>query len=59
MTEVEVNLNGYHGGLFTPVSNNQLQKCSENKVEGELSLDNKASLNSDPAVVNMLPHRIL
>lgn len=56
MTEVEpnnANLSGYHGGLFTAITDNQLQKCSENKVEGELSLDNKASLNSDPAVVNM------
>uniref|UniRef100_A0A6C0KZT8 Uncharacterized protein n=1 Tax=viral metagenome TaxID=1070528 RepID=A0A6C0KZT8_9ZZZZ len=56
MTEVESNnvqINGYHGGLLSDVPVQQLQKCSENEVKDKLSLDNRSSLNSDPAVVNM------
>ena len=53
MTEVEnmAFLNGYHGGLKSDVPVKQLQKCSENEIDMDLSLDNTTSLNSDPSTI--------
>ena len=55
MTEVDqnVNLNGYHGGFASNIPSTQLQKCSNNDVDMVFSLEKKASLKSDPAVVNL------
>ena len=57
MTEVEsqnnVTLGGYHGGLSSNIPSTQLQKCSQNDVDMVFSLEKKASLKSDPAVVNL------
>jgi hypothetical protein len=54
MTDVENNnafLSGYHGGLKSNVPVKQLQKCSDNTIDPNFSLDNRTSLNSDPATV--------
>ena len=48
-----VKTNGYHGGFLSDVPEVQLQKCTENDVDINFSLQQKASLNSDPAVVNL------
>ena len=50
MTEVEVN--GYHGGFLSSVDNEQLQKCSENTVYGNIKLNEKTSLKSDQSTIN-------
>ena len=49
----EVSNNGYHGGFSSNVVEKQLQKCSENDIDLNFFLEQKASLKSDPAVVNM------
>ena len=49
----ELNVNGYHGGFSSDIKELQLQKCSENDTDYIFSLQNKTSLNSDPAVINM------
>lgn len=55
MAEVEsnVNSNGYHGGFDSNIPDVQLQKCSESNSDILFSLQNKGSLKSDPAVVNL------
>tara|TARA_B100001094_G_scaffold121359_1_gene117056 strand:+ start:6146 stop:6820 length:675 start_codon:yes stop_codon:yes gene_type:complete len=55
MTEIENNVesNGYHGGFESNLPLDQLQKCSKNDTDLVFSLDKKASLKSDPAVVNL------
>ena len=55
MTEVEnnVTLNGYHGGFESNIPSDQLQKCSENETDIVFTLEKKAALKSDPAVVNL------
>jgi hypothetical protein len=54
MAEVEnVTVNGYHGGFSSELPTEQLKKCSENDIDMDFKLNSKASLNSDPAVVNM------
>ena len=57
MTEVEsqenVNLNGYHGGFSSDIPSTQIQKCSDSVNDMVFSLEKKASLKSDPAVVNL------
>ena len=57
MTEVEsqqnVNLNGYHGGFSSDIPSKQIQKCSDGNIDMVFSLEKKASLKSDPAVVNL------
>ena len=54
MTEgLNVKTHGYHGGFLSEVPSLQLQKCSENKVDYEFSLEKKASLKSDPASINL------
>tara|TARA_B100000902_G_scaffold398451_1_gene465258 strand:+ start:1190 stop:1864 length:675 start_codon:yes stop_codon:yes gene_type:complete len=54
MTETEnVAVNGYHGGFLSELPTEQLKKCSENDIDMDFKLNSKASLNSDPAVVNM------
>ncbi len=49
----EVKSNGYHGGFLSDVPDFQLQKCSENDVDFNFSLEKKASLKSDPASINL------
>lgn len=44
---------GYHGGFQTNISNNQLQKCSESNTDINFGLEQKGSLKSDPAVINL------
>ena len=49
MTDVENNnafLSGYHGGLKSDIPVKQLQKCSDNTIDPNFSLDNTTSLNS-------------
>lgn len=56
MAEVDtqpIQKNGYHGNFSTNVSELQLQKCSDNEVHGHFQLNTKASLDSDPAVINL------
>ena len=55
MTTQENNISssGYHGGFDSDISSIQLQKCSENNTDLLFSLQKKASLKSDPAVVNL------
>tara|TARA_Y100000590_G_C15745201_1_gene1021770 strand:- start:3914 stop:4597 length:684 start_codon:yes stop_codon:yes gene_type:complete len=53
LSENEMNINGYHGGFSSDIKEVQLQKCSENDIDYIFSLQNKASLRSDPAVINM------
>ena len=45
-------LNGYNGGMDSNISLEQLQKCSDNEINIDFSLNNKASLDSDKAVVD-------
>ncbi len=49
MTEV---VNGYHGGFLNDVSENQLQKCSENEIKEDFFLNKKASIKSDKASIH-------
>jgi len=54
MTEVSnIQSQGYHGGFLSDIPEVQLQKCSENMLDLDFSLENKASLKSDKAVVNL------
>jgi len=54
MTEVEnIQSQGYHGGFLSDIPELQLQKCSENNIDLDFSLEKKASLKSDKAVVNL------
>ena len=54
MTEVEnIQSQGYHGGFLSDIPELQLQKCSENNVDFEFSLEKKASLKADKAVINL------
>ena len=52
MAEI-VNSNGYHGGFESNIPDTQLQKCSESNNDLVFSLEQKGSLKSDPAVVNL------
>jgi len=49
----EVDSNGYHGGFASNIPDAQLQKCSESNNDIIFSLEQKGSLKSDPAVVNL------
>jgi len=53
--EVENNVSskGYHGGFSSNVNDQQLQKCSTAEIDMSFSLEQKASLKSDEAVVNL------
>lgn len=54
MAEIEnVSVNGYHGGFVSELPSDQLKKCSENELDIEFKLNNKASLKSDEGVVNL------
>lgn len=54
MTEVEnIQSQGYHGGFLSDIPELQLQKCSENNVDFDFSLEKKSSLKSDKAVINL------
>ena len=50
-SETKTGSTGYHGGIVSDVPEMQLQKCSENTIDPNFSLDNTTSLNSDPATV--------
>ena len=52
MAEI-VDSNGYHGGFASNIPDTQLQKCSESMNDIVFSLEQKGSLKSDPAVVNL------
>ena len=54
MTEVQnIQSQGYHGGFLSDIPELQLQKCSENNVDFDFSLEKKSSLKSDKAVINL------
>ena len=54
MTEVQnIQSQGYHGGFLSDIPELQLQKCSENNVDFDFSLEKKASLKADKAVINL------
>lgn len=54
MAETEnVTANGYHGGFVSQLPVDQLKKCSDNELDIDFTLNNKGSLSSDPAVVNL------
>tara|TARA_B100001115_G_C15787472_1_gene387973 strand:- start:290 stop:964 length:675 start_codon:yes stop_codon:yes gene_type:complete len=48
-----VAVNGYHGGFNSQLPSEQLKKCSENELDMDFTLNNKASLQSDQAVINL------
>jgi len=48
-----VDSNGYHGGFASDIPGTQLQKCSESMNDIVFSLEQKGSLKSDPAVINL------
>jgi len=48
-----INSKGYHGGFSSNVQVDQLQKCSTAEIDGSFALEQKASLKSDEAVVNL------
>ena len=45
--------NGYHGGFLSKIPETQLQKCSDAQTDMDFSLEQKASLRSDPSYVNI------
>ena len=60
MTEVEQNNDanyvfqaGYHGGVASDVPLDQLNKCTDNKVDMDFTLNKKASIDSDPGAVTL------
>jgi len=52
MAEI-VDSNGYHGGFASDIPGTQLQKCFESMNDIVFSLEQKGSLKSDPAVINL------
>ena len=52
MAEI-VNSSGYHGGFSSDIQGTQIQKCSDSLSDIVFSLEQKGSLKSDPAVVNL------
>ena len=58
MTEVEENNNyvfqpGYHGGVASDIPLDQLNKCTDNKIDMDFTLNKKASIDSDPGSVTL------
>ena len=56
MAEI-VESDGYHGGFASNIPDAQLQKCSDSSNDLVFSLQQKGSLKSDPAVINLEIHR--
>ena len=52
MAEI-VESEGYHGGFASNIPDAQLQKCSDSSHDLVFTLQQKGSLKSDPAVVNL------
>jgi hypothetical protein len=52
MAEI-VESDGYHGGFASNIPEAQLQKCSDSSNDLVFSLQQKGSLKSDPAVINL------
>lgn len=60
MTEVEQNNDsnyvfqpGYHGGVASDIPLDQLNKCTDNKIDMDFTLNKKASIDSDPGSVTL------
>lgn len=52
MAEI-VESEGYHGGFASNIPDAQLQKCSDSSNDLVFALQQKGSLKSDPAVINL------